>query len=318
MTVNRQERVARLKKMIILALLAAILLPTIFCIYLVVRMNRLEQEIQKLYQTKIEIIQSGRKTASEKPEQVHERIEKVEEEDDTAVHVPEETKEEPIQPVEEKSDDREKVYLTFDDGPSCYTEEILNILEQYDVKATFFVVGKEEPSLRPLYAEIADRGHTLGMHSYSHRYSEIYQSVESFEVDFHKISDLIYEETGVRPKYYRFPGGSSNHVSRLDMQEFISCLVREEITYFDWNVAASDAGGRNLSAEEILDNVKKDSGKYDTSIVLLHDTGSRKTTVEALPEIIEYYQSIGAELAPIDENTSLVQHRKAAQEPAAR
>lgn len=304
MAANRQERVSRLKRMIILIILVMILLPTFLCVYLVIKMNRLEQEIQKIYQTKIEVIESKKKIVSREPERKSEKVESVKFET-----VP--VKEEPklALKAEEETDDRKKVYLTFDDGPSCYTEEILDILDQYGVKATFFVVGKEERNIRPLYAEIAARGHTLGMHSYSHRYSEIYESVESFEEDLHKISDLIYEETGESPLYYRFPGGSSNQVSRLDMQEYITCLEKEKITYFDWNVEASDAGGSILSAKQILDNVKKDSNRYDTSIVLLHDTGQKRTTVEALPEIIEYYQDLGVALTSIDQNTELIQHR---------
>lgn len=330
MAVNRQGRVARLKKIIVFLLLMVILLPTILCIYLVIRMNHLEQEIQKLYQTRIEIIEGEGKVAAGEPAQAYGQTESVSAPiKEISVPMTEalsapaervsalEGTEEAEPSEKEEADERKKVYLTFDDGPSRYTKEILDILDQYGVKATFFVVGKEEWNLRPFYSEIADRGHTLGMHSYSHRYSEIYQSVESFEEDLHKISDLIYEETGEYPKYYRFPGGSSNHVSHLDMQEFVSCLNGEEITYFDWNVAASDADGRNLSVKEILGNVKKDSQKYEATVVLLHDTGSRETTVEALPEIIEYYQSIGVDLRPIDENTPLVQHRKAEQGPAA-
>lgn len=304
MAANRQERVSRLKRMIILIILVMILLPTFLCVYLVIKMNRLEQEIQKIYQTKIEVIESKKEIVSREPERKSEKVESVKFET-----VPVKKEPELSLKAEEETDDRKKVYLTFDDGPSCYTEEILDILDQYGVKATFFVVGKEERNIRPLYAEIAARGHTLGMHSYSHRYSEIYESVESFEEDLHRISDLIYEETGESPLYYRFPGGSSNQVSRLDMQEYITCLEKEKITYFDWNVEGSDAGGSILSAEQILDNVKKDSNRYDTSIVLLHDTGQKRTTVEALPEIIEYYQDLGVALTPIDQSTELIQHR---------
>ena len=304
MAANRQERLSRLKRMIILIILVMILLPTFLCVYLVIKMNRLEQEIQKIYQTKIEVIESKKEIVSREPERKSEKVESVKFET-----VPVKKEPELSLKAEEETDDRKKVYLTFDDGPSCYTEEILDILDQYGVKATFFVVGKEERNIRPLYAEIAARGHTLGMHSYSHRYSEIYESVESFEEDLHRISDLIYEETGESPLYYRFPGGSSNQVSRLDMQEYITCLEKEKITYFDWNVEGSDAGGSILSAEQILDNVKKDSNRYDTSIVLLHDTGQKRTTVEALPEIIEYYQDLGVALIPIDQSTELIQHR---------
>ena len=109
-----------------------------------------------------------------------------------------------------------KVYLTFDDGPSIYTDEILDILDAYDVKATFFVVGKDTDRAREAMREIVARGHTLGMHSYSHKYSQVYASLEAFEEDFVKIREYIYEVTGEESHVYRFPGGSSNTVSDLD------------------------------------------------------------------------------------------------------
>lgn len=309
MAVNRQQRVARLKRIIILALLTAILLPTVLCIYLMVKVHGLEKELDHLNQTHAEILNREEQQVSSEPQQMNENIERAD------IVTSADGKEE-ADPAEEES--KRKVYLTFDDGPSCYTEEILDILDRYGVKASFFVVGKEEANLRPIYAEIAKRGHTLGMHSYSHRYAEIYRSAEAFSKDFHMISDLIFEETGERPAYYRFPGGSSNEVSLLDMQEYIDCLDQEGITYFDWNITASDAEGKNLSKEQILANVQKDSEKYMTSVVLLHDTGQKRTTVEALPEIIEFYQKSGAELRAIDENTTLVQHRKSAGSTAVR
>ena len=152
MAVNRQERVARLKRMIILTLLAAILLPTILCIYLIGKVHHLEKEIQDLYQTRVEIVEKEEKAALKEPEQKSGKIEKAEKTTPTDGMA---------EPVEEEDDSRRKVYLTFDDGPSCYTEEILTILDRYGVKATFFVVGKEEADLKPLYREIADRGHTI-------------------------------------------------------------------------------------------------------------------------------------------------------------
>lgn len=113
------------------------------------------------------------------------------------------------------ADGERKVYLTFDDGPSGNTGEILDILAEYDVKATFFVVGKEEEKYQPLYKRIVEEGHTLAMHSYSHKYDEIYQSKESFAADLSKLQEFLYDTTGVWCRYCRFPGGSSNTVSRV-------------------------------------------------------------------------------------------------------
>lgn len=99
-----------------------------------------------------------------------------------------------------------KVYLTFDDGPSKYTEEILDILDDYDVKATFFVLGKETEYSVKMLQEIARRGHTIGMHSYSHKYADVYRSVEDFSADFYRIYSYILENTGIQSTCYRFPG----------------------------------------------------------------------------------------------------------------
>lgn len=208
--------------------------------------------------------------------------------------------------------DVHKVYLTFDDGPSSNTEKILDILKQYNVKATFFVIGKEDEESKTLYQRIVDEGHTLGMHSYSHKYSVIYNSMDAFENDFSQIQNYLYEVTGQECLYYRFPGGSSNHVSNTDMTEFIRYLNERGITYYDWNVSSGDATSQAYTANELVENVMTDVVKYKTSVVLMHDAETKATTVEALGPMIEELQSMGAEMLPIDENTTVVQHIAAA------
>lgn len=202
-----------------------------------------------------------------------------------------------------------KVYLTFDDGPSAYTDEILDILDQYDVKATFFVVGKETDSAREALQDIVARGHTLGMHSYSHKYREIYQSVEDFAEDFTKLRDYLYEVTGVTSSVYRFPGGSSNTISRIDMHEFADYLAEQEVVFFDWNISSGDGAKERQSVEELVKNATSDIEKHGTSIILMHDSVSKGTTVEALPIIIENILAMeDAEILPITDDTEPVQH----------
>ncbi|SDB10198.1 polysaccharide deacetylase family protein [Eubacterium oxidoreducens] len=201
-----------------------------------------------------------------------------------------------------------KVYLTFDDGPSDNTAEILDVLAEYDVKATFFVTGKTDSESKKLYKRIVDEGHTLGMHSYSHKYSEIYNSLDDFKADFTKIQNYLEEVTGVKPVYYRFPGGSSNQVSNTSMTTFISYLNEQGVTYFDWNVSSGDATSEAYSTEDIITNVMGDVPNYSTSIVLLHDSNNKSTTVDALPSLIEELQASDAQILPIDEDTDLVQH----------
>lgn len=201
-----------------------------------------------------------------------------------------------------------KVYLTFDDGPSSNTQVILDTLAQYNVKATFFVVGKEDDESKALYKDIVDAGHTLGMHSYSHKYSVIYDSLDNFEADFTQIQNYLYDVTGEDCLYYRFPGGSSNQVSNTDMSEFIRYLNDQGVTYFDWNVSSGDATSQAYTADELVENVMNDVVKYKTSVILLHDSNTKTTTVEALGPMIEALQAQGAELLPISEDTTVIQH----------
>jgi len=201
-----------------------------------------------------------------------------------------------------------RVYLTFDDGPSPNTGKILDILKQYGVKATFFTVGKETETGRELYNRIISEGHTLGMHSYSHVYSEIYAGRDSFEADLSRISSVIENATGYSPVYYRFPGGSNNKIIGDKFEEFSTVLQERGITYFDWNVSTGDATNPALSADEIVENAFADIDKYEDVIILMHDLGNKGTTVEALPIIIERLQSEGIPIEPISESTTLIQY----------
>lgn len=200
-----------------------------------------------------------------------------------------------------------RVYLTFDDGPSIYTGQILDILAANDVKATFFVIGRDE-SYYPYYKRIVDEGHTLGMHTYTHEYGYVYSSKEAFAEDVNKLSDLLYDVTGVRSKIFRFPGGSSNTVTSEPIDEFIEYLNGEGIVYYDWNSLNGDAVTNELDPDTLVNNVMKDVRKNDTSIVLMHDLQSRHTTVESLQALIDTLKSEGYEILPIDENTPHVQH----------
>ncbi|MBQ9232843.1 MAG: polysaccharide deacetylase [Lachnospiraceae bacterium] len=202
-----------------------------------------------------------------------------------------------------------KVYLTFDDGPSIYTDEILDILEANDVKATFFVVHYDNEDLWPAYQRIVDDGHTLAMHSYTHIYREIYADEDSFKKDIDDIHDFLYDLTGYDCKYYRFPGGSSNHVSNVDMQLCMKYLDERGIVYFDWNSLSGDAEGGYHTAGELEANVMKyvRSNEGD-SVVLMHDLSDRHSMVEGLQDLIDTLKDEGYEICPIDETTPLIQH----------
>lgn len=207
-------------------------------------------------------------------------------------------------------EDVHKVYLTFDGGPDANTQKILDVLKQYGVKATFFVFGDTSKKMKPVYRRIVKEGHTLGMHSFSNRYQEVYASEEAFTEDFDKLSDYLRQVTGTECRFYRFPGGSCNEISNVPMTEFVQILNEKNITYFDWNVSAGDTGS-NYTIEDVVENVTSGVTRYKTSVVLLHDGGDKSTTVEALGPLIEALQKMGAQILPIDNHTKTIQYFKA-------
>lgn len=219
-----------------------------------------------------------------------------------------ETEEEKQEVVTSQTENK-RVYLTFDDGPSAYTAQILDILKMNDVKATFFVIAREDTYYDEYLKRIVDEGHTIGIHSYTHDYKKIYSSLETFRQDVNSMSDYIYEKTGKRTNIYRFPGGSSNTVADIDMHECIAYLNEIGMKYYDWNALNGDAVSNELTEEQLIDNIMKDVRKNDTSIVLMHDMQSRHTTVDSLQTLITILKSEGYELLPIDEHTPMIQHK---------
>ncbi|WP_159431528.1 polysaccharide deacetylase family protein [Caldanaerovirga acetigignens] len=195
-------------------------------------------------------------------------------------------------------------YLTFDDGPSYNTPEILEILKEYGIKATFFVNGWNKKNLKEMLKMIYEDGHALGNHTYSHRYEIIYSSVENFMADLKRQEEMIYEAAGIRPKIVRFPGGSDNLVSLRfggkDIMKKIADKLKEEgYIYVDWNASCGDAAKPPLSKDQMKEAVRRTTKGKNPVVLLLHDLDSKKTTLEILPWIIEYLQSEGYEFETI-------------------
>lgn len=305
---ERRRRVNRIKSSIIVFTGIWMLASVILCVTLFIKVIHLENTLTEISANlpQVEQVKNVEKQNLPKTEESgsvkYDTIDG--KPDDSQTLAEDETNEGNLAQAGERS----KVYLTFDDGPSDNTQAILDILKQYNVKATFFVTGKNDDLSREMYQKIVAEGHTLGMHSYSHKYSVLYDSMESFEQDYAQIHDYLYEVTGVDCKYYRFPGGSSNRVSNSDMTQFIRYLNDKGVTYFDWNVSSGDATSQAYTADELIQNVMGDVVKYKTSVVLMHDSTVKPTTVEALPSLIEQLQGMGAEILPIDENTTPIQH----------
>lgn len=189
-------------------------------------------------------------------------------------------------------------YLTFDDGPSANTDQILNVLRDYGVKGTFFVIGSETEYGKHLYKRIVEEGHAIALHSYDHSYANVYQSEEAFMESMYSLRDLIKEVTGVTTDILRFPGGSNTGYAKKYggaglARALVNRIHREGMQYFDWNVSSQDATKVLVDTETIIQSTLRGASGRDQAIVLMHDAPAKTTTVEALPAIIEGLQKQG-------------------------
>ena len=200
------------------------------------------------------------------------------------------------------------IYLTFDDGPGPYTEELLDILEKYNVKATFFVTGRgDNDVLKREY----DEGHAIGLHSFSHDYADIYRSTDTYFADLDLIQQRVKDVTGQESHLLRFPGGSSNTVSsKYDGGSHLMSTLVDEVkdkgfTYFDWNISSGDAGGAT-SADEVYNIVTSRLAPDKDWIILQHDI--KGFSVDAVERIIEYGKDHGYTFKKLDENSFTAAH----------
>lgn len=302
----RRRRVNKMKMSILTGAGVWIIILSVLMVAMFVKLVFLENKLERLEESIISVqrvVEEQKKAAGSSQEREKESIS---DSDAAAGSVAQEDGQAGNMPVE--TEQSRKVYLTFDDGPSENTSKILDILKERNIKATFFVVGFDDEASRELYQRIVAEGHTLGMHSYSHKYDMIYQSLDAFKEDMSHLQAYLEEVTGVTPTIMRFPGGSSNQVSNVDMKELIHYVKGEGLTYFDWNIESGDATSQAYTSDELVQNVMAEVVKYDTSVVLMHDTSAKAATVEALVPMIDQLQEIGAELLPIDETTKLIQH----------
>lgn len=310
---RRAKRIRRLKKIIIASVLGGIIVPTILCIFLGLRVVRLEARISELTTENAaqeELLRECAEWTEDDSWNWADELYAAEE-----LYTPDEmySSDEILGGSEEEDKEQDEtvkyVHLTFDDGPSAMTDDILDILQKYDVKATFFVNGKEDEQSLALYRRIVEEGHALGMHSYTHQYGEVYASKEAFIKDTRRLQTLLESATGEKPMLYRFPGGSSNHVGRTDMDDLIDWLEEEDITFFDWNISSGDSTKGGLSVQQIVSNCTNTIPNHEEPVILMHDSGAKKTTVEALPLVIEKIQAMdGVRLTAITKDTEPIHH----------
>lgn len=216
---------------------------------------------------------------------------------------------EAVRVVKVRSSGQGVVYLTFDDGPGPYTSELLDVLAKYGVKATFFVTGAGDDAL---IAREYREGHALGLHTTSHNYAYVYQNVETFMADLNSVQERVRQATGETVKLMRFPGGSSNLVSRKYdggariMSRLVTEVERQGFVYFDWNVDSDDAG-RAKSAEAVFQNVVAGFREGGQAVVLQHDV--KGYSVAAVERIIQYGLEHGYVFDRLTANSFTAHHR---------
>ena len=206
------------------------------------------------------------------------------------------------------------IYLTFDDGPSdTVTPRILKTLEKYKVPATFFVIGyNKDPKKIKLMKRALKDGCAIGIHGSSHDYGKIYKSVPAFMENITSLDQALQEDLGYKAFAIRFPGGSSNTVSREYKKGIMSKLVkkvqRKGYLYNDWNVDSTDASGNNIPVDQIVASVKRDCSKKTYNVILMHDTDAKGTTAEALPKIIKWAKKEGYKFKAMTPESPTVHH----------
>ena len=209
------------------------------------------------------------------------------------------------QPPENPGD--KVVYLTFDDGPGPYTQELLDVLAKYNVKATFFVTNSNSKYQDMIYQEYA-AGHAIGIHTYCHDYDKIYASEDAYFEDLQAMQDVIVAQTGQSTSIIRFPGGSSNTVS--DITPGLMTTLSQEVQnrgyqYFDWNVSSGDAG-ETTSTDKVVENVISGIKSHNVSVVLQHDI--KEFSVEAVEKIIQWGLDNGYTFLPLNYNSPPAHH----------
>jgi len=194
------------------------------------------------------------------------------------------------------------IYLTFDDGPSKWTDDVLTILKKADVPATFFVLGEQAKRSPEIIQRIDEAGHALGNHTYNHKYDELYASFGAFWSQIKETEEVLRNITGKRTPLVRAPGGTYGHFDAT----YFQLLEQGGYKVFDWNLDSGDSKRKGVSASEILKNATP-ANPGSTITLLMHDSAGHEETVKALPKIIGYYKSLGYEFRAITPEDTPVQ-----------
>lgn len=266
------------KHLILIIVALLILIPTIGCISLGVTYHNLKEKVEKGTIDASTSPQATRKLSTDNQDLSYQNkypdlyIEKKDQEF-----------------IKEKE---KTIYLTFDDAPSARTKEILDILKEKEIHATFFVRYRDDEDSQKVYKRIVKEGHTIGVLGKSDDYNAIYQSVDTYLKDFNETARLIEKATGTKPEIFRFPGGSINAYNSEIYQQLIAEMLRRSYTYYDWNVASGDFSAK-ATQKSIHDTVINGVADRQRAIVLMHASSSKMATVAALPDTIKDLQSKG-------------------------
>lgn len=230
--------------------------------------------------------------------QQQEKIKKENEEAERQAKIPKLTEQGKANLKKIYNSEKKIAYLTFDDGPSKNTKQILDVLKQYNIKATFFVLGSQVEIFPETTNRIYNEGHYIANHGYSHKYSYIYQSPEQVLNEFNQCNQIVANTINV-PEYnshlFRFPGGSVGGKYAELKKQAITLLEQNEILYIDWNSLTGDSEKANPTEEYLMNNLQKTTEEKNVVVVLMHDAQAKQITAETLPKVIEYLISQGYE-----------------------
>ncbi len=205
--------------------------------------------------------------------------------------------------IKESIDENEKVvFLTFDDGPSNLTPEFLNVLNSYGVHATFFVTY--QPQHEEIYKQIISNGNAIQIHTATHDYDSVYQSVDAYLADFNQVYEYVCNVTGKSPNYFRYPGGSTNSYGKAIVRDIARTMKERGFDFVDWNVSVGD-GSAAATKESMIQKIMTESEGKNHIVMLAHDSGAKSETLAALPQIIEYYKNNGYSFKVIDGNVDI-------------
>lgn len=278
---RRKEQFYRNLLLLIVAL--AILIPLIFAVVQSVRLSKAKKD-QKAQTEQIEALQKEKAELTEKVNKYGENGAMIDADGPAYQSMfPDFYAPQRLNATEDKEN---TAYLTFDDGPSANTDIILQTLAEENVKATFFVIGQTGEEDLARMRRIAEQGHTLAMHSYSHVYNDIYESVEAYLTDMNELFQLIKETTGVTPSCFRFPGGSVNSYNMSVYKEIMAEMLRRGFVPFDWNVSSCDATGEEFTPDQLAQNVLQGIDGCRRGIILMHDAAQKESTAQAVRQII--------------------------------